>query len=63
MAINPIELRKHLSGLDYPASKDDIVKKAEDSGADSDTLDALKSIEDTEYDAPTAINSAVSDAS
>jgi hypothetical protein len=39
------------------------VKKAEDAGADSDTLDALKGIEDKEYDAPTAINSAVSDAS
>jgi hypothetical protein len=63
MAINPIELQKHLSGLDYPASKDAIVKKAEDSGADADTLDALKKIEDTEYDAPTAINSAVSDVS
>jgi hypothetical protein len=63
MAINPIELQKHLSGLDYPASKDTIVKKAEESGADSDTLDALKGIADKEYDAPTAINSAVSDAS
>ncbi|MBM7024588.1 MULTISPECIES: DUF2795 domain-containing protein [Clavibacter] len=63
MAINPIELQKHLSGLDYPASKDAIVKKAEESGADSDALDALKKIEDKEYDAPTAINSAVSDAS
>jgi hypothetical protein len=63
MAINPIELQKHLSGLDYPASKDAIVKKAEDAGADSDTLDALKKIADKEYDAPTAINSAVSDAS
>jgi hypothetical protein len=63
MAINPIELQKHLSGLDYPASKDAIVKKAEESGADSDALDALKRIEDKEYDAPTAINSAVSDAS
>ncbi|MFS4504748.1 DUF2795 domain-containing protein [Clavibacter sp. Sh2141] len=63
MAINPIELQKHLSGLDYPASKDAIVKKAEESGADSDALDALKKIEDKEYDAPTAINSAVSDVS
>ncbi|OUE20021.1 hypothetical protein BFL34_02169 [Clavibacter michiganensis] len=63
MAINPIELQKHLSGLDYPATKDAIVKKAEDAGADSDTLDALRGIADTEYDAPTAINSAVSDAS
>jgi len=63
MAINPIELQKHLSGLDYPASKDAIVKKAEESGADSDALDALKKIADKEYDAPTAINAAVSDAS
>jgi hypothetical protein len=63
MAINPIELQKHLSGLDYPASKDAIVKTAEESGADSDALDALRKIEDKEYDAPTAINSAVSDAS
>ncbi|WP_316307847.1 DUF2795 domain-containing protein [Clavibacter michiganensis] len=63
MSIDPIALQKHLSGLDYPASKDAIVKKAEESGADSDTLDALRGIADTEYDAPTAINSAVSDAS
>ncbi|KZC95105.1 MULTISPECIES: DUF2795 domain-containing protein [Clavibacter] len=63
MAINPIELQKHLSGLDYPASKDAIVKKAEESGADSGTLDALRKIADKEYDAPTAINQAVSDAS
>ncbi|RIJ11343.1 DUF2795 domain-containing protein [Clavibacter nebraskensis] len=63
MAINPIELQKHLSGLDYPATKDAIVKKAEDAGAESDTLDALRGIADKEYDAPTAINSAVSDAS
>lgn len=63
MAIDPVELQKHLSGLDYPASKDAIVTKAEESGADSDPLDALRKIEDKEYDAPTAINSAVSDAS
>jgi len=63
MAINPIELQKHLSGLDYPATKDAIVKKAEESGADSDAVDALRKIADKEYDAPTAINQAVSDAS
>lgn len=39
------------------------MKKAEESGADSDTLDALQGIADKEYDAPTAINAAVSDAS
>lgn len=60
---NPIEIQKYLSGIDYPASKDDIVATAEREGATGDALDALKNIPDGEYDAPTAVSSAVSDAS
>lgn len=36
---------------------------AEQLGADGDVLDALKGIPDGRYDAPTAVSSAVSDAS
>lgn len=57
---NPIQVQKFLGGLDYPASKDDIVKKAEDSGADENVLDALRGLPDQEYDAPTAVSSALS---
>ncbi|KQS06075.1 DUF2795 domain-containing protein [Curtobacterium sp. MCLR17_007] len=60
---NPIQIQKYLSGIDYPASKDDIVSTAEQQGAEGDVLDALKGIPDGEYDAPTAVSSAVSDAS
>ena len=35
---NPIELQKHLGGLDYPVSKEDVVRKAEDSGAGDTVL-------------------------
>lgn len=57
--INPIELQKHLKGLDYPASKDDIVKTAKDHGADDDLADTLSNLPDQEYDTPAAISKAV----
>lgn len=62
-APNPIQVQKYLSGIDYPASKDDIVSKAEQEGADGDVLEALRGIPDGDYDAPTAVSKAVSDAS
>lgn len=58
--VNPIELQKHLGGVDYPASRDDLVKKAEENGADDEVLEALRGIPDREYDAPTAVTKAVS---
>ena len=58
--VNPIELQKHLGGVDYPASKDDLVKAAEGNGADDDTLEALRALPDQEYDAPTEVTKAVS---
>ena len=56
---SPIEIQKHLSGVDYPASKATIVQAAEDQGADDQVLDALGAIPDREYDSPTAVSSAV----
>nr|WP_208386127.1 DUF2795 domain-containing protein [Curtobacterium sp. WW7] len=52
-----------MSGIDYPASKDDVVSTAEKENAPDDVLEALRAIPDGEYDAPTAVSSAVSDAS
>ncbi|WJY00758.1 DUF2795 domain-containing protein [Curtobacterium sp. SP.BCp] len=60
---NPIEIQKYLSGIEYPASKDDIVATAEREGASGDALEALKNIPDGDYDAPTAVSSAVTEAS
>jgi hypothetical protein len=58
---NPIQIQKFLGGVDYPATKEALLAHAKDSGADSDVLDALQNIPDKEYDAPTAVSSAVSD--
>jgi len=56
---NPIQIQKFLGGIDYPASKDDIVASARESGADDAVMDALNGIPDKEYDAPTAVSEAV----
>ena len=57
--LNPIELQKHLGGLDYPASKEDVVQKAEDSGADDATLESLRNLPDKTYEKPTQVTEAV----
>lgn len=59
--INPIELQKSLKGVDYPAKKDDIVKAAEENGADDDVLDALKNLPDQSFERPTDVTKALSD--
>lgn len=53
---NPIEVQKHLGGMDYPVSKDTILSTAKSSGADQAILDALGNIPDREYDGPNAIS-------
>ncbi|MCF6506022.1 DUF2795 domain-containing protein [Blastococcus sp. MG754426] len=59
--VSPIDIQKALSGIDYPASKDDIVKHAEQHGGDDEVLEALKKIDDREYEGPSGVSSAVFD--
>jgi Protein of unknown function (DUF2795) len=58
---SPIELQKHLGGIDYPATKEDILRHAQDQGAPDEVLAPLRDIPDREYDGPNAVSSAFSD--
>ncbi|MER6947722.1 DUF2795 domain-containing protein [Nonomuraea sp. NPDC005983] len=58
--VNPIELQKHLSGVDYPAKREDLVRAARAKGADQEMLQALQAIPDREYDGPSAVSQALS---
>ncbi|MGW5743823.1 DUF2795 domain-containing protein [Amycolatopsis sp. NPDC003861] len=53
---NPIELQKYLSGVDYPAQRDDLVRAAERNGADSDTLDVVRGLPDRTYEGPSGVS-------
>ncbi|WP_336204963.1 DUF2795 domain-containing protein [Nonomuraea sp. LPB2021202275-12-8] len=58
-APNPIQLQKHLKGVDYPASKSDLLEAARKQGADRDTIKALEAMPDRDYDGPNAVSQAV----
>jgi hypothetical protein len=57
--VSPIDIQKALSGMDYPARKEDIVRHAEQNGAAAEVVEALKKIEDREYEGPSGVSSAV----
>ncbi len=59
--VSPIEIQKALSGMDYPAGKEAIVAHAEKNGGDGEVLEALRKIEDREYEGPSGVSSAVFD--
>jgi hypothetical protein len=52
MDVNPIEVQKHLSGVDYPASKDELVAKAESNGAPHEIVEALQGAGAERFDGP-----------
>ncbi|MCA2206988.1 MULTISPECIES: DUF2795 domain-containing protein [Nocardia] len=58
--INPIQVQKYLSGIDYPCDRDGIVNTARSNGADSDILDALQDLPDRTFDGPNAVSQAIS---
>ncbi|WP_049576037.1 DUF2795 domain-containing protein [Nonomuraea sp. SBT364] len=58
-ASNPIQLQKHLKGVDYPATKADLIAAARRQGADQATLKALEAMPDRQYDGPNAVSQAV----
>lgn len=57
--VNPIQLQKHLKGVDYPASKEDLIKHAQQQGADEDALSTLEQLADEQYETPTDVSKAV----
>ncbi|MHA7281867.1 DUF2795 domain-containing protein [Arthrobacter sp. TMS2-4] len=52
---SPIDIQKALGGVDYPASKADLVKHAKDKGADGTVLETLENLPDREFDSPTDV--------
>ncbi|WP_298251418.1 DUF2795 domain-containing protein [uncultured Arthrobacter sp.] len=53
---SPIDLQKALGGMEYPASKDDLVKHAKDNGADPSVMETLQGLPDRQFDSPADVN-------
>lgn len=59
MNVNPIELQKHLKGVTYPASRDELVEAAEENDAPEEILDALRSADAEEFSGPDQVQKAL----
>jgi hypothetical protein len=57
---NPVELQKHLKGVDYPADKQELIKCAQKQGANKEVISLLEKLPDNkEYDNPANLNKAI----
>lgn len=59
MTVNPIQLQKYLSGIDYPARKQDLIARAKQQGADRNVLDTLQSLGRDDFNSPNDVSEAI----
>ena len=57
--VNPIQVQKFLSGVDYPAPKQALVDRAREQGADDNVLSALEQLPDEEFQTPADVSQAL----
>jgi Protein of unknown function (DUF2795) len=59
MTANPLRLQDYLDGLDYPVSKEDLIRRAQESGADTEALQTLRSLPPEQFNSPMEIGEAL----
>jgi hypothetical protein len=57
--VNPIQVQKFLGGLDYPATREDVVKRATEQGADKPILEMLQRLPDEQFETPADVSQAI----
>ncbi len=57
--VSPVQVEKFLKGMDFPATKEDIINKARQQGADDNVLETLRMLPDKQYNSPTDISRAM----
>lgn len=60
MTMSPIDLQKHLRGVDYPADKQTLIDTAERNGADDRVLEALRALAGDRFGSPADVSKALS---
>ena len=58
-SISPAIIQKFLGGIDYPASKQDLINHAKKSNADESVLGILNKIPDQQFNSPADVSKAI----
>jgi Protein of unknown function (DUF2795) len=59
MAVNPIQVQKSLSGIDYPAQKKTLIARAKEQGADENVVRTLQALDREEFNSPNDVSEAI----
>jgi hypothetical protein len=59
MASNPSEIQRYLTGIDYPATKDDVISTAEDNDAPDEVIEELQAMGEEQFDGPDEVAEAL----
>lgn len=57
--VSPVQVEKYLKGIEYPCSKGQLIKEAENNGADKNVLHTLSEMPGDNYDSPMDISRAI----
>jgi hypothetical protein len=49
MAVSAVDIAKHLSGIDFPANKQDLISHARGKNASQEIIDTLQQMPEREY--------------
>ena len=50
MAVSPIAISKAIKGIDFPASKDDLIEHAKQNKADKEVMEVLENLPEDEFE-------------
>jgi Protein of unknown function (DUF2795) len=55
MPFQVTEVQKHLKGVDYPATREELASQAERNGADPELVEALRNLGRDSFNGPNAV--------
>lgn len=56
---NPVEVEKSLKGIDFPAKKQDLIKHAQQHGADQNVIETIKDLPREEFHTAADVTKAI----
>jgi hypothetical protein len=57
--VNPIEVQKHLSGINYPTDKQTVVETSRKQGADDEVVSTLERMPGQTFNSPNDVSEAI----
>ncbi|MFG3699960.1 DUF2795 domain-containing protein [Micromonospora sp. NPDC047620] len=56
MTVTGVQLQEYLAGLDYPVSREDLVRWGQENGVSTEMLQMLRSLPREEFDSPAELS-------